>query len=81
MLVEFFPLLSLDCYRLHKRISYREVFEIISVRKTNMLDEDFSPYLTGGSNLISIMESGSERGPPLGLRKLDCSEGGEKEKI
>ena len=25
-----------------------------------MLDEDFSPYLTGGSNLISIIESGSE---------------------
>lgn len=28
--------------------------------KAVMLDEDFSPYLTGGSNLISIIESGSE---------------------
>lgn len=25
--------------------------------KAVMLDEDFSPYLTGGSNLISIIES------------------------
>jgi hypothetical protein len=33
------------------------------VIKAVMLDEDLSPYLTGGSNLISIIELGSERLP------------------
>lgn len=80
----FFPLLSLDCYCywLHKRISYREVFEIISVRKKKRIClMRIYPliWLVVLTWYLSLSRDQSEEAPSLGLRRLDCSEGGEDE--